>query len=299
MKKIFALLLCFALAFVISCADKSSDLTDDSSYTKDSGKENSSGVSSDESSSNNNLAVNQYRPDYDYGTCKELRGEVLAVLFFMDDFESKWMPDEISRFTTNEVMPALHFIERSADQRGIDLHFSTDTNYGITYDDDVIQSIHDSGLVTIDTLYQAANSLYYSSDTEFIAQMKQIHQVDEVVCFTIFNKDGTAYAVNPKKGSDIDVEEHCILFARDYKTQENMKAGAMASVTAHEMLHLFGAEDYYTPQSRKRLAEKHMPDDIMTRTPYDIFDAKFSDVTAFFIGWTDNIPNIITEEEWN
>lgn len=292
MKKVFAFLLCLALLFSVSCADKSVDSIDDSSVA-----ESRNSVSS-EPSEPNSSDINKYRPDYGYGTCKQLRGDVLVVMFFLDDFESKWTRDDISRFTTNEVMPALRFLERSAEKHGVELSFTTDTNYGINYNGEVIRSAHESDYVTADTLRQAVKALYYNSDAEFIAQMKQVHGVDEVVCFTIFNKDGTAYALNPKRDSEFTFEEHCLLFVRDYHT-EDMRAGQMASVTAHEMLHLFGAEDYYTPESRKALAQKHMPNDIMLRTAYDLSENEFGETTAFYIGWNDKLPEIITKEEWN
>ncbi len=289
MKHIIVLLLSCILIFASCSAESENEISSEAPK-----------VSSEESLDREpTMHTNQYRPDYDYGTCKQLRGDVLVVLFFLDDFESKWTRDDISRFTTNEVMPALRFLERSAENHGIELEFTTDTNYGITYNGEVIRSAHESNFVTSDTLYQSVKALYYNSDTDFIAQMKQVHGVDEVVCFTIFNKDGTAYALNPKRDSEYTFEEHCLLFVRDHHVEKDMPAGQMASVTAHETLHLFGAEDYYTPQSRKQLAQKHMPDDIMTRTAYDISENEFGDTTAFFIGWTDNIPDIITKEEWN
>lgn len=294
MKKILAFLLCLTLAFAVACNGGSSDSVNDSSAVDSRDK-----ISSEQSESGDSSDINKYRPDYDYGTCKQLRGDVLIVLFFLDDFESKWTRDDISRFTTNEVMPALRFLERSAESHGVELSFTTDTNYGITYNGEVIRSAHESDYVTADTLRQAVKALYYNSDTDFIAQMKQVHGVDEVVCFTIFNKDGTAYALNPKRDSEFTFEEHCLLFVRDHHTEDAMPAGHMASVTAHEMLHLFGAEDYYAPENRKKLAQKHMPNDIMIRTAYDLSENEFGDTTAFYIGWTDKLPEIIKKEEWN
>ena len=201
MKKVFAFLLCLALLFSVSCADKSVDSIDDSSAA-----ESRNNVSSEPSELSDSSNVNKYRPDYGYGTCKQLRGDVLVVMFFLDDFESKWTRDDISRFTTNEVMPALRFLERSAEKHGVELSFTTDTNYGINYNGEVIRSAHESDYVTADTLRQAVKALYYNSDTEFIAQMKQVHGVDEVVCFTIFNKDGTAWDMTYKHpGGETDL----------------------------------------------------------------------------------------------
>ena len=39
-------------------------------------------------------ATDRLRPDYNLGTCKNLSGEGAVVLFFMDDFESRWTREE-------------------------------------------------------------------------------------------------------------------------------------------------------------------------------------------------------------
>ncbi len=244
------------------------------------------------------VGINKLRVDYDLGTCRNLSGNVSVVLFYMDDFESSWTPEEITNFTDNEVKPGLAFLEKEAKLHGVELNLSIKQSYSsIFYDDEVIVSTKATGLATIDVISQAAYSLNYASDKEMLADFKSQYGT-EVVCFTIFNKNGTAYAINPKRGANLEVEEHCIVFAYDLNSNRNDPIGSQSSIVAHEMLHLFGAEDFYTTVDRKALARKYYPADIMLGANYYIITNNIGDATAFYIGWSDEVPDVLYNENW-
>lgn len=245
-------------------------------------------------------AIDKLRPDYNYRTCKNLSGDVSVVLFYVDDFESSWTDSEIEAFTKNEVEPALSFLEKEAEKHGIELSFTLQKIYSsIYYDDEVSTSIALTGYATCDVLWQSAIQINYSSSGKMLDSFRRSYKTDEVVCFTIFNKSGTAYALNPARGyDDMNIDEHCLVFARDIYQTENGAAGIMSSVVAHEMLHLFGAEDFYANDSRKNLAKAYYPKDIMLSTSYDITENEVGKATAFYIGWTDDVPSILYNDKW-
>ena len=246
---------------------------------------------------NDSIDVNGFRVDYDLGTCRKLSGDVSVVLFYMDDFESCWSDEEMESFTEKEVRPGLEFLEKEARLRGIDLILDIKQCHSSFYDDEVIKSVKETGRATIDVLDQASKGIGYNSDDEMIATLKAQYET-EVVCITVFNKNGTAYAINPHRGETLSVEEHCIVFARDLHSEENSPIGSQASIVAHEMLHLFGAEDLYNTPERKALARRHYPDDIMLGANYFIRTNDIGDATAFYIGWTDLIPDVLYNAEW-
>ena len=64
------------------------------------------------------------------------------------------------------------------------------------------------------------------------------------------------------------------------------------------MLHLFGAEDFYTPRTRKEIAEKKYSKDIMLHQEYEIQNNNIGDATAFYIGWTDTAPEAMYDRNW-
>ena len=252
----------------------------------------------DENSVEELVGINKLRVDYNLGTCRNLSGNVSVILFYMDDFESSWTSNEITNFTNNEVKPGLAFLEKEAKSYGVELNFSIKQSYSsIFYDDEVILSVKETGLATIDVLSQAAYGLNYSSDEEMISDFKSQYGT-EIVCFTIFNKNGTAYAINPTRGETMQIEEHCIIFAYDLNSNRNDPIGSQSSIVAHEMLHLFGAEDFYATTDRKTLAKKYYPADIMLGANYYIITNNIDDATAFYIGWTDEVPDVLYNEKW-
>jgi len=53
----------------------------------------------------------------------------------------------------------------------------------------------------------------------------------------------------------------------------------------HELLHQFGAPDYYYPKAVKSLADKYFPQSIMTSGTGIVIDS----LTSYLIGWSDSI----------
>ncbi len=242
--------------------------------------------------------INTLRVDYALGACQNLRGNVSVVLFYMDDFQSSWTTDEIKDFTENEIKPGLTFLENEARQHGLDLHLHIKQSYSsLFYDDEVILDVAETGLATVDVLHQAAVCLNYSTQHEMIADFKSAYET-EVICLTIFHKNGISYAINPHRGETLKIVEHCIIFAHDLDSSRHDPVGSKSSVVAHEILHLFGAEDLYAPASRETLAGIYYPDDIMLSTHYTILSHHIGDVTAFYIGWTDEVPDVLYNENW-
>ena len=309
MKKFLATILLFALAVAMSvsmmgCQSTSDPLSDPKADPSAPAEETTPSTAVTTNSVADREAMlekmNRLREDYDYGTCRELCGDVSVVLFYMNDFESVWTAAEIDRFTEQEVKPALAFLEQEAKVYGVELRLHVrDTYSSLTYDDDVIVDIKGTGLATIDVLKQAALGVGFSRTEDMIQHFRSRYQTEEVVCFTLFNKNGTAYGINPKRGTTPQVDEHCIIFSHDLYAWGNAAAGSQASVIAHEMLHLFGAEDYYAGASRKELAQTYYENDIMLSTKYDIGENTIGKATAFYIGWLDKAPVPLYYEGWN
>ena len=242
--------------------------------------------------------INKLRPDYDLGTCRSLKGNVTAIIFYLDDFESSWKESERNHFTEKEIKPGLEFLEKSAKKYNIELNIDiAEVHSSIYYDNKVEININQSGYATIDTLRVAAQALGYKDDLDLVAKYEEKYGT-EILCFTVFNKEGTAYALNPKRGSGTKIAEHNLIFAYDLNSTGNEPVGGQSSVIAHETLHLYGAEDYYSPAERKPIAKKYYPNDIMLSCKYYLFLNSFGDATAFYIGWTDVAPPMLYEENW-
>ena len=244
-------------------------------------------------------AADELRTDYNLGTCRNLSGDVTVVLFYMEDSQGGWEKAKAEHFKTAQIEPGLDFLEKEAEKRGIYLNFDIkETHLNVFYNDDVVRSTAETGLATIDVLWVAANGIGYSSDNRMVEELKAKYQTDEVICLSIFNKGGTAYAINPPRGSSLNVAEHCIIFVKDLYSVGKEPDGSQSSVIAHEILHLYGAEDFYECTSRKALARQYYPSDIMLSTKYSIQLNNIGDATAFYIGWTDKAPKVLYNKEW-
>ena len=250
--------------------------------------------SSNTSSPREELTLAELRPDFDWGECRKLEGEITVVVFFADDFESGW-GGNTQDFLLNEVVPGLRYLEEEAARYDVDLHFGVESYPSFYYDGDVIKNPEE--YVTVDLLRQAAASQGYDSDDSFYEALREQSGGKEVICLTVFNKDGIGQALNPSRGSEPDPVEHVLLFTRDFEAGESVP-GTQAPIIAHEILHLYGAEDYYTPSSRKSLAYEWYPNDIMLGTGYHLGEKVVGPATAFYVGWSDDAPEVLYHTDW-
>lgn len=322
MKKIFSICLAFMLLAIVGCKSEtdiiSSDLKSSNSEkisTSSDNKKDEKPITTPDTSSKASktqptiskedkeepklLGVDKLRPDYNYGECKDLSGNITVIVFYLDDFESSWTFDEMTDFTANEIRPGLTFLENSAKKYGKRLNLKIEEIHSdIFYSQKVEVDINKSGLATIDVLYTVAKHFGYKDESELVITYKEKYKT-EVICYCVFNKEGSSYGINPKRGSNLDVAEHGIIFAYDIGSTGYEPIGCQSSVIAHETLHLYGAEDYYSPAERKLLAQKEIPNDIMLSCKYYISENDFGDATAFYIGWINKAPDILYDERWN
>ena len=120
----------------------------------------------------------------------------------------------------------------------------------------------------------------------------------EVIFLLLLNKDGCSYSINDGLDDGYDEPEYCVLFT--HYTDYTAVTGP--STVAHEILHLFGAEDYYDPYGthpqRAVLAESLYPTDIMLRVYTDISWNTLGSFTAYSVGWTEDLPEECRQVGW-
>lgn len=242
--------------------------------------------------------VNALRKKCFYGTNQYLSGKVTAVVIYMNDFESSWTDEQMDEFTEKDVEPALAFLEQGAEKYGVELDFETKILRNAYYDDEVIIDIDASGFTTIDVLEQAAES--YDFDSQYDIHDWMVQECGtEVLFITVFNKPGCGYALNPKPGTDFRAVEHCILFSIDKDYQTEYEPGTNAPVIVSTTLHLFGGESLNKPEGRKVISQMLYPNDIMRIQPFDIAESDIGEATAYYIGWTDVVPESVYSQGWN
>ena len=241
------------------------------------------------------------RPEYRLGTNKDLEGNPYVILIFMDDDESYWTDEAYSSAWQNTIAPGLQFLEEWAGRWGVSLDFTegvyrTENNRVVRYHGTVANI--DEASYSKDVLEQAAKSIGFSSAKEMHQHLKNYSGCEEVICMVLLNKDGRSYSLNDEIDDGYEYLEYCVV----YSCGTGYKYEATPSTVAHELLHAYGAMDYYDPYgdypNRKVLAERLFYDDIMLRTYYDPSYNTVGSYTAYSVGWSDYFPPECDCPEW-
>ncbi len=287
-----------------SSVDSSANSSTDSivsSFSQDDGAENDLPP---ESSNEQEPDINTMRKNYALGNCQALKDKPVVMLFFIDDNESFWDEASVIDFTENQIKIGLDYLEKVAQNRGIFLDFeivinsAAHTGVEFKYEGKVETNIG-ANPSTKDVLDNAAQDLGYVDNWDMHKKLSEKYQNREIIYLTFFNKNGVSYTRHQIKAGDIQYAEHSIIFA-DYLTApaNSRDIGTRASVVAHELLHLYGAEDFYTTNMREKIANAIYPNDIMLWQFEKIDNNTIGEVTAFSIGWTDTVPEVCYNENW-
>lgn len=211
----------------------------------------------------------------DNGDCRSLNGKVVITVFFVSDNESSWNSKDIESFkklqlTTNSK------IEQESKK------FNASLNITNNYIECKVKEklIYDDYEDWVESAVKAAG---FKNEDELSASLKQKFSAKEAPVIFAVNRGGRSYAhpLRVAKGF-----EYAIMYKDD-------------NSYAHELMHLFGAEDLYFPQKIKDLAKKLFPNSIMLDTQNGIV---VDDLTAYLLGWTntltDNAKKFLDETEW-
>ena len=252
----------------------------------------------------NDNRIEAYRSRYGLGTCHSFEGKQTVILFFMDDDESAWDEEEVAGFTEKRIFPALALLQEQSESWGVDLSFevkrySTALSEGLdmTYKGTVIKDLTVSGS-TKDLPEQVAAILGFASGLELLAALMEEYGTDKIIPLMLIDKDGTSYARTQLSEQIVDHMEHAVVFTDPLGYQSGSWLWSGSATVAHEILHLFGAEDYYKPYDRLVLAEKYYINDIMLLDSYRLSRLDIGAYTGYCIGWTDQIPEICYDKRW-
>lgn len=187
----------------------------------------------------------------DAGTCRMLRGsiELTVVVVGMDGVS--WTLGELNTLGVI-VNQALDTLEEEAALYGTELQITP-------------------------VFYRAASSADPDEDGWFLNVLDSVPEladaswVNRPLLFCL-NIEGRSYALT----SSGSTPEHVIFFM-DNDT----------GTVRHELLHLFGAEDFYFHDDVEAAAERHFPDSVMLNSDAD---AVTDPLTAYLVGWT-STPN--------
>ena len=244
------------------------------------------------------------RPYYSLGTCKKLSGTPYTLVIYIDDNESSWDNASVNEFWNDLLLPGLDFLEKEASQWGVGLDFLTGSYYtgmsaGVTvrYNGVIASNIMVES-ASYDVLDQAAASIGYGTKENMHKAIQEFSGQEEVMYIVAVNKDGRSYAIRDDHDDGRDDIEYCVVYP-DYPDYAYVTPAASVS---HELLHLYGGEDYYNPYGnfpgREKLAQQICPHDIMLKVYTDVSYNDVGNYTAYTVGWTNSMAAEYLDPNW-
>ena len=221
------------------------------------------------------------------------------ICIFMEDNESEWTETERSDFLNGKCFPALEWLVGQADYYEAELT-CTLAYYNDTVKYEGVYGDFNNGVNPL-ILQDAALALGYTSEEEMQQDLFYQYDVEQVAFIVAMDKPGRCYASIDTYNDNYIRMEHAVLFD-DTAYFDGLYYSCDVSTVAHELLHLFGAEDYYSEgtdrNGRAALAESWFYHDVMLRTYSDVSYNSVGPVTAYSVGWRDISHVVLTDEQW-
>lgn len=246
-----------------------------------------------------------YRAWYDLGNCGTLTRNPTLVVLFVDDAESTWNNTLMQHFQNVQIAKAVDWMEQQAAKYGVPLDIQTKfyhgtlDNGGKVYYPSAIA--HQPDASDYDLLETVVANMKEGTGDQFYAKLRRDNGGQDVMFLCMVNKDGLSYARGHADPYS-QILEYAVVYARDTDVPAtdtlHQKTHNRASVVAHELLHLFGAEEMYAPEGRNAIAKQKYLKDVMLWTEGFIVRNEITEFTAYCIGWTDTVPPICYDPNW-
>lgn len=277
------------------------------------------------------VMIDDTRAGYNLGNCRNLTKDAHIVVIFLDDMESSWTDEEVAAFMENKVAPALEFIEKGAAQYGytIDLSASYRKPEEPLTGNEILTNSSDNGVYNPNRLLNLGfRSLGFENYKEMHKAMQEESGKEQVGYLFAVNKPGRSFARPVVGGVDglfpsqyLQDPEAAVIYSTGIYGNIDLLTGTNEAgeetefaAVAHELLHLFGAEDMYLDDAvnaltgkgtvevrsgRAKLAMELHPHEIMNGGNGLAPDEYMvGDFTAYTVGWLKKLPAVYDVDEW-
>ncbi len=203
----------------------------------------------------------------DKGCSEKLRGKVTMVSFLLNDFDSAWLPEEVEEF--RQVL--LNSMALIKNQSGFN-----DNELKLSYAMDVVplQRKFDRNEPSGEVVKAVLKQYGYESASRYHQHYETKFKKNEAPLVFVLNKRFRSFAINrDSEKKDQGSEWGFVSYEGDIDR--------CTRTYVHELLHQFGAVDYYVVPLIKEAANEIFPDSIMNGGK--IID----DYTKYLIGWID------------
>lgn len=242
--------------------------------------------------------VDDTRKEYNIGSCNNMKESLCYYIVFIDDNESNWSEKDKTEFVENKFVPSINYLSQQSSSYNVTLNTNYVTCKKPTQYNGIIEVESVQNEVQYDIFTQVASSLGFESPKEMNDSLKKELNVKQVAYLFAINKEGRSYKHSHSQTAIERKYEFCVFFSQSIGYTDS----TCYSTIAHEILHLFGAEDYYDPYGdypeREKLATKLYPNDIMFGTVKDVNQVNVGNYTAYSVGWLNELPDECDTPEW-
>ena len=233
------------------------------------------------------------------GSVKYLDGSTVLVSLFIDAPEADWTQEK-KDMVTGKMNLANDYLVAAGNSYGktVNLIYNIQEHPDLCYMVPYSKKIDDSDDTSYDLLDYVTKYIDTNIPTEDILNQ---YGVDSIGYMCYLDSEGTSFTF-PFYEDDADIYyyETCFLYIRCDGDNEP------PAVYAHEILHMFGARDLYATDESDGITkdfvqhiETTYPNEIMLTTydenwenVQDHVSNDLTDITAYFIGWIDTIPEL-------
>ena len=224
------------------------------------------------------------------GSAPALDGNIYVLTCYIS--ETGWTDTEYEQYSAM-IQEAEDWLVAQAATYGKEVSFQNGV-YGIEtpllYDN--IVSGNGVGDEPVDLVSKLMPKIGYKNGLEFVDWVHKNTDCTGCLVLIAANKPGRGYSMAYK--DEYDRKKYFLEGTILYTSYEEGVPGCAAGI-AHELCHLFGAEDLYatfiqTAENEAR-ARELFPNDIMLRVSYDISTQKIDKLTAWLVGLTDDMED--------
>ncbi len=242
--------------------------------------------------------IDETRKEYNIGSCYNMQDDLCYYIIFIDDNESQWNDNDKTEFVEKKFLPSISYLSNQSSTYNTTIK----TDYKIceksaTYKGNIESEVVENG-AQYDIFTQVASSLGYESPKKMNNSLKKELSAKQVAYLFVVDKEGRSYKLSHSESNIERKTEFCVFFSQSIGYSDT----TCYSTIAHEILHLFGAEDYYDPYGnypeREKLAKELFPNDIMFGTVTDVNEVHIGNYTAYSVGWINELPEECNVEEW-
>lgn len=197
------------------------------------------------------------------GDCRALKGEVLLNFYLVSDGDCLWTEDATAALKQDAAVD-IHLMKLDAERFDVDLDFICNF-IPVSMPE---QMIRDEYRTYIPKLLEA---LGFQDTSTVLPTLASESGADTAAVLFCFNRDERSFALPTSAEYGF---EYCVLYdgARAFR---------------HELYHLYGARDLYTPDRINSISARFFPDSIMRKSGSMVLDP----LTAFLLGWSEHLDD--------